>query len=121
MIKRDRESVVNLRVLYHGTLIEFEVRRNNSIYAIYGPGGKDNPLTITNPDGTSRQYPNLRYIPFGKMLDIADKIYVTDEYDHPISDEKAASREEKKKKVIVDYNPRGKGDKGYDEHDAIAN
>ena len=121
MVKRDKESVVNLRVLYHGTLVEFEVRRNDRIYPIYGPGGSDDPVTITNPDGSSREYPNLRYLPFNKMLDIADKIYVTDEYDHPISAEKAASREEKKKEIKVDYNPRSKGDIGYDEHNAIAN
>lgn len=121
MVKRDRESVVNLRILYQGTLVEFEVRSNNSIYAIYGPGGTDNPVTITNPDGTSREYKNLRFIPFNKMLDIADKIYLTDEYDHPISDEKNASREEKKKEIKIDYSPRGKADDGYDEHNAEAN
>lgn len=121
MVKRDRESVINLRLLYRGTLVEFEVRSNNSIYAIYGPGGTDQPVTITNPDGSSREYPNLRFVPFNKMLDIADKIYVTDEYEHPISDEKSASRLEKNKEIKIDYSPRGKGDEGYAEHDANAN
>lgn len=121
MVKNDRESVENLRLLYHGTLLEYEVRSNNSIYAIYGPGGTDDPVTITNPDGTSREYPNLRFIPFNKMLYIADKIYVTDEYEHPVSDEKKTDREAKNKRVKIDYSPRGKGEEGYEDHDASAN
>ena len=77
LVKQDKNNIQNLRIIYRlndpGSLVEYEVRNNGSVYAIYG-----SPNEITIGDKT---YKNIRYAPWKKVLENADLIYLTDEYD----------------------------------------
>lgn len=77
LVKQDKHNIQKLRIIYRlsdkESLVEYEVRDNGSVYAIYG---SSNPITI---DG--KQYKNIRYAPWKKVLENADLIYITDEYD----------------------------------------
>lgn len=77
LVKQDKHNIQKLRIIYRladkSSLVEYEVRDNGSVYAIYG---SSDSVTI---DG--KTYKNIRYAPWKKVLENADLIYITDEYD----------------------------------------
>lgn len=103
LVKDNKYNIQKLRIIYDGDLVEYEVRDNGSIYAIYGNSSDDVVI-----DG--KTYKNIRYAPWRKVLQNADKIYITDEYDHPLYNDQATQdrRADNKKQIklgsMVDRN-----------------
>ena len=81
LVKRDKHNIESFRIIYKGDLVEYEVRDNGSIYCIYS--NRDN--SFTSQDG--KYYKNIAFAPYKKVLEVADKIYKTNEYDLLISGE----------------------------------
>ena len=94
-VKENKENIENLRVIFNGELVEFEVRNNGTVYAIYG--SDDRNVMVGD-----KEYKNIRFAPYKRILQNANKIYVTDEYDHPISQQKVDAR--KKDDKITAHN-----------------
>ena len=97
-LKNNKEEIQNLRIIFEGNLVEYEVRDNGSIYAIYR---SLEPITLEGID-----YKNVGYAPWKRVIQAAEKIYWTDEYD--IS--QARSRQ------IPFYEPLRPGDSNYNQH-----
>ena len=77
LVKANSEDIEKLRIIFGGKLVEFELRNNGKLYTVYRDA--NTPYDI---DGT--HYKNVGYMPWRKVLQYADKIYLTDEYDHLI-------------------------------------
>lgn len=107
MVKADNNQVENLRVIFNGELVEYEVRNNGSIYPIYR---SPDEVTI---DG--KVYKNVGYVNWKTILKHADKIYLTDEYSKKLS---ADAQEKRRQKDIPRYLYKGKvlHDSDYDPH-----
>lgn len=106
MVKRNKHEVQNLRIIFDGNLVEYEVRDNGSIYPIYR---SPDPVFING-----KTYKNVGFAPWQQIIRAADKIYWTDEYDKLISIEDRAKRSEKDAERVLykaktpddpDYNP----------------
>lgn len=85
LIKQDKSNASKLRIIFDGKLVEYELRDNGNIYAIYGD--VDHRVTIND-----KSYRNIRYAPWRAVLQNADKIYVTDEYDKLITADMITAR-----------------------------
>lgn len=77
-------------------MIEYEVRDNGSVYCIYG--NRDHEFIAD--DG--KRYKNIAFAPFKKVIEVADKIYLTNEYDYLIqNDPELASRRQRQAASVV--------------------
>lgn len=77
LIKNDKNEARNLRIDLDGDLILFEVRDNGSIYAIV-----KNPSKSVTINGVTKR--NAGYFSINAILDAADKIWWTDEFNYPL-------------------------------------
>lgn len=107
MVKNNKEEIQNLRIIFEGDLVEYEVRNNGSIYAIYR---SLRPITLRGID-----YKNVGYAPWKQVIQAAEKIYWTDEYDKIISQEKGQDRANRNREIRL-FEPLRPGDSGYDQH-----
>lgn len=107
IIKANKQECHNFRIIINNDLVEFEVRDNGSIYPIYG--------SSDSVDIEGKHYKNIRYVNWKVILQNADKIYYTDEYDHPISDE-ILDRRKNNSKLKALYHGIGPDDPAYDPH-----
>lgn len=107
MVKNNKEEIQNLRIILKGNLVEYEVRNNGSIYAIYR---SLEPITLGGID-----YKNVGYAPWIKVIQAAEKIYWTDEYDKIIPQEKWQDRFDRNNQIRF-FEPLRPGDSGYDQH-----
>lgn len=107
MVKNNKEEIQNLRIIFEGNLVEYEVRNNGSIYAIYRSLA---PITLR---GT--YYKNVGYAPWKQVIQAAEKIYWTDEYDKIISQEKRQDRANRNREIRF-FEPLRPGDSGYNPH-----
>lgn len=99
LIAQDPHNVEKIRGIRAGELVEYEYR-NGKFYALYA--NPDREVVITKPDGSETRKRNIRYITNPKIwLPLLDKIYVTNEYDYPISDEDRAKKVRKSDYVAV--------------------
>ena len=93
MLKNDKDNIHNLRLIVQGNLVILEKRPNGTIYPTYR---NTNSITL---DG--RTYKNLGFVTPKNLIINASKIYYTDEYDHILTPEQDAEREEKKKVDLI--------------------
>ncbi|MCK9470185.1 MAG: hypothetical protein M0Q88_00335 [Bacilli bacterium] len=107
MVRNNKEEIQNLRIIFEGNLVEYEVRNNGSIYAIYR---SLEPITLGGVD-----YKNVGYAPWIKVIQAAEKIYWTDEYDQLISREKWQDRANRNSEIRF-FEPLRPGDSGYNPH-----
>lgn len=107
MVKNNKQEVQNLRIIFNSSLVEYEVRDNGNIYAIYR---SSYPVTIGD-----KTFKNIGYAPWKAVLYAADKIYWTDEYERKLSPEEINKRAEKQTKRTI-YKGIRPGDKGYNPH-----
>lgn len=106
-VKNNKEEVQNLRIIFNGDLVEYEVRDNGSIYAIYRSGDR----VVLN----DKVYKNVGYAPWRKVIRAAEKIYWTDEYSRKLSPEELAQRAEKNSQRVM-YKGLSPEDARYDPH-----
>lgn len=115
LVKDNKYNIQKLRIIYDGELVEFEVRDNGGIYSIYGNTSKE----VVVDDKT---YKNIRYVPWRKVLQNADKIYLTDEYDHLIYDDPATQvRRDNNSEIIRLGSIPHKDTPGFDPHKPFNN
>jgi len=107
MVKNNKEDVQNLRIIFAGSLVEYEVRDNGTIYAIY----RDSNAIDLN----DKTYKNIGYAPWRQVIEAADKIYWTDEYSKKLSTAEIEKRNAKKATKVI-YKGLTPTDIGYDEH-----
>lgn len=107
MVKNNKNEAQNLRIIFDGDLVEYEVRDNGSIYAIYR---SSDAVTING-----KTYKNVGYAPWQQVVQAADKIYWTDEYSRKLSPEEIDKRNKKQAERII-YKGLRPGDYGYDPH-----
>ena len=118
LVKQDKHNIQKLRIIYRladkESLVEYEVRDNGSVYAIYG---SPNPISI---DG--KQYKNIRYAPWKKVLENADLIYITDEYDRYLdADPEVAQARADRNKYSQLALPADRTSPNFDPHHPYAN
>ena len=118
LVKQDKHNIQKLRIIYRlndaSSLVEYEVRDNGSVYAIYGSADS---ITI---DG--KTYKNIRYAPWKKVIENADLIYVTDEYDKYLdADPEVAQARADKNKYSQLPLPADRTADGFDAHHPYAN
>ena len=106
-VKNNKEEVQNLRIIFNNNLVEYEVRDNGSIYAIYRSGDR----VVLN----DKIYKNVGYAPWQQVIRAAEKIYWRDEYSRKLSPEKLAQRSEKSSQRVI-YKGLTPEDPGYDPH-----
>ena len=92
LVKQDRNNLENLRIIIDGKLIEYEIRSGGRLYQTYYITDLDTsrlaePLLDKEHNPTSDSRYAVRLSDVNNLLDIADKIYLTDEYDHLITSE----------------------------------
>lgn len=80
-VKENKSNIENLRILIKNvrgdiSLVEYEVRNNGSVYAIYGDSSYS--VDVENSD---KKYKNIRYVPWKTVIKNAYKIYKTNEYE----------------------------------------
>lgn len=112
MVKNNKEEIQNLRIIFEGNLVEYEVRDNGSIYAIYR---SLEPITLEGID-----YKNVGYAPWKRVIQAAEKIYWTDEYDKILSREKRQDRSNRSRQIPF-YEPLRPGDSNYNQHQPYSN
>jgi len=112
LVKQNKNEVQNLRILYNGKLVEYEVRDNGAIYAIYR---SLDPVTING-----KNYKNIGYAPWQAVIRAADKIYWTDEYSKLLSPERIDKRKDKYALRTM-YRAIRPGEPGYDPHTPYTN
>ena len=118
-VKQHKENIKNYRIIFDvnnfESLVEYELRDNGSIYAIYGDS--EHSVEI---DG--KIYKNIRYAPWQKVARAADLIYKTDEYDHEITaDSEIGKRRARNSQFIQLPNPVDKNSASFDSHDTYGN
>lgn len=120
LIKNHRQDVEKLRFLIDGNLVEYELRDGTRLYQSYYISPL--PQEVLDANGiTNLKNRDSRYITsINTIVNMADKIYWTDEYEHRITPEKEASRQEKKTyKTLRTLRP--KEDPAFVQHDPNAN
>ena len=114
LVKQDKHNLQKLRLLFpNDELLEYEVRDNGAVYAIYGNPGR---CVSMNVGDEVKEYKNMRYVPWKVALLNATKIYLTDEYEHPVSAEKKIERNEKEVDLTIFDKHLFPGDDDYDPH-----
>lgn len=105
LIRQDPQNVHYIRGIRDGDLVEYEWRGGSKFYNVYGNPNKEVPYI--KRDGTHDVKRNIRYITNpAQWIPLLDKIYWTDEYDYPISDEEQGERHRRDDKVAsMTYNP----------------
>lgn len=84
----EKDKVDQLRFIVGGKLIEYELRRNNALHQVYSI---NIPWDILQANGIhlfdkrGEETNNSKFASFNNIVDLADKIYQTDEYDHLIN------------------------------------
>lgn len=106
-VKNNKEEVQNLRIIFDNDLVEYELRDNGSIYAIYRSGDR----VVLN----DKVYKNVGYAPWRQVIRNAEKIYWTDEYSRKLSPEELAQRAEKNSQRVM-YKGLTPQDARYDSH-----
>lgn len=106
-VKNNKEEAQNLRIIFDNDLVEYELRDNGSIYAIYRSGDR----VVLN----GKVYKNVGYAPWQQVIRGAEKIYWTDEYSRKLSPEELAQRAEKNSQRVM-YKGLTPKDAGYDPH-----
>lgn len=115
LVRANKSDIQKLRIIYDGDLVEYEVRDNGSVYAIYGDSS--NSVTFNG-----KTYKNIRYVPWRTVLQNADKIYITDEYDHPLfNDAETQQRRQKATQVKMLGAGGGTDQAGYNPHKPFDN
>lgn len=101
LIAQNPHNVENIRGIKDGELVEYEYQSaSHKYYNIYGNANKS--VTYTKPNGEEVTKRNIRYITNPKIwLPLMDKIYWTDEYEHPVSPEEQEARIQKSKLSTV--------------------
>lgn len=112
MVKNNKQEIQNLRIIFDGYLVEYELRDNGSIYAIYR-----DPSSVTI---NGKYYKNIGYAPWQQVINFAEKIYWTDEYSRKLSAEEIAKRSEKNAERIM-YKGLSPQDQRYDPHTPFYN
>ena len=106
LIAENPHNVEYIRGIKDGELVEYEYQSgSNKYYALYG--NPDRPVSYTKPNGEEVTKRNIRYITNPKIwLPLLDKIYWTDEYQYPISDEEQEERQNRLRTVgVATFNP----------------
>ena len=94
-------NITNLRFIINGKLAEFEVNNSdNVLYAKYScnvPVERfgDYPLFINNSTTNTKDI--KKYSDFYTLIQVSDKIYKTNEYENPVSQEVIDKRNANKK------------------------
>lgn len=97
LIRQDPHNVEKLRGIKDGELVEYEYR-DGKYYNLYA--NPNRAVSYTKPNGEVVTKRNIRYITNPKIwLPLLDKIYVTNEYDYPISPEDLAAKQNKSKNL----------------------
>lgn len=111
LVRQDKHNIQKLRIIYQGDLVEYEVRDNGSVYAIYGNSDR----TVTLGD---KSYKNIRYAPWKAVIENADKIYITDEYEHPLYNDQETQQRRQHNNTVrkIIRNPITRDDSDYDSH-----
>ena len=105
------EKISNLRFIIDGKVIEYEVRNGNVLYLAYWMDIPDRYFTdypkFKGKEGyatTDCRFAN-KYSDIYTIIQIADKIYKTDEYEHEINDDTPTGKKIKKLRVDSEGNP----------------
>ena len=112
MLRRDRNSIENLRFIINGQVVEYEIRTGNRLYQAYWvdiPSQllADKGLEILDKNGnptTDSRYA-IRYGDLNTIIELADKIYKTDEYEHLITPETKTGKKIRRIKKDEQGNP----------------
>ncbi len=95
LLSHSRGNAKYLRFLKNGRLIQFENNLPGEVHPIYGAN-----VTITYTDRNGdRKTKSAKSCTMNQIVNNVDKIYYTDEYDHPLSQEKQDSRSDKMRSV----------------------
>lgn len=111
LIARDRNQLQNLRFIVDGKLIEYEVRSGNRLYQTYYINIPEYKMQGQNPimgkDGrpTFDSRFAIRYGDLQTIINISDKIYLTDEYEHLITDETPGRHRTRVQRTDSEGNP----------------
>lgn len=93
LINEDPHNVEYIRGIKDGELVEYEYQ-GNKYYPLYANSTR--PVSYEKPNGDIVTKKNIRYITNPKIwLKLLDKIYWTDEYDHQLTQDEIAARQEK--------------------------
>lgn len=80
-VKEHPDKIDQLRLIINNELVEYWYRKDKkAFYCLYG--NTNNPVYV---DG--KEYNNVRFLSPANAIKIAEKIYWTDEYDHPLNNE----------------------------------
>lgn len=112
LLRRDRYNIENLRFIIDGYVIEYEIRNGNRLYQTYWMNIPaelldDKGLEILDKNGnptTDSRYA-IRYGDINTIIELADKIYKTDEYEHLITPETKTGKKIKVIKKDEEGNP----------------
>lgn len=107
LVKQNREEIQNLRIIFDDNLVEYELRNNGSIYAIY--------RSLDHIFVGGKEYKNVGFAPWQAIVRAASKIYWTDEYARKIPPENIEKRNEKNIEKVL-FKPLLPNDPGYDVH-----
>lgn len=90
--RREKDKINELRFILGGHLIEFELRGNrlHQTYWTNIPQEVLGDVQILNKNGEPTT--DSKYAKYETIVDLADKIYKTDEYEHRITDETPTKR-----------------------------
>lgn len=112
IIKNNRNDIQNLRFIIDGQVVEYEIRSGNRLYQTYWmfiPQTllDEKGLTILDKNGnpTNDSRYAIRYGDLNTIIELADKIYKTDEYEHLITPETKTGKKVKLLRKDANGNP----------------